>query len=423
MDFLPLWPIEPNNLAVFGILLLAGALGGFLAHRWPWLPSITGFMLVGLIIGPSGLDLLTTEVLLEARVVVDIALGLILYRLGLSLDLRVIAHAPYLLVTAVLESAATFLVVYLTLAYFGFAPLPAALIAAISISSSPAVLLHVAHEVNASGPVTESAQSLVALNNVIAFLAFSALLPSFHSAADAPWQMIVFQPLYRLVGSILLATVAGHILHYLARKTKNASQYHLALVAGAIMLTLGAAETLNLSTLFAPLVLGIVVKNLEHEDLVSDLDFGEALELFFIVLFVFAGANMHLRELLHYGWVALALVAARSLAKWSGAFIGGVAFRRPLRQAASTGLLLMPMAGLAIGLVQTSERLFPAAAAPITALVLAAVAVFEFMGPPLVGWALRLVDEAEKEVSSDASSIDTPDEIRPADEEAVLPPP
>lgn len=422
MDFLPLWPIEPNTLAVFGILLLAGALGGFLAHRWPWLPSITGFMLVGLVIGPSGLNLLTTEVLSEARVVVNIALGLILYRLGLSLDFGIIVRAPYLLVTAVLESAATFLVVYLTLVYFGFAALPAALIAAISISSSPAVLLHVAHEVNASGPVTESAQSLVALNNVIAFLAFSALLPSFHSAADASWQMIVFQPLYRLAGSILLATAVGFLLHYLARKTEKASQYHLALVAGAIMFTIGAAETLNLSTLFTPLVLGIVVKNLEHQDLVSDLDFGEALELFFIVLFVFAGANLHMGELLHYWWMALALVTARSLAKWLGAFVGGVAFRRPIRQAASTGLLLMPMAGLAIGLVQTSERLFPAAAAPVTALVLAAVAIFEFMGPPLVAWALRVAGEAEAGVKSEASDAAALVEAGPTSNATGLPP-
>lgn len=402
MGFLPPWPLEPNTLAVFGILLVAGALGGYLAHRWPWLPSISGFMLVGLLIGPSGVNLLTTEVLSDAHVLVDIALGLILYRLGLSLDFGIIARAPYLLVTSLLESVATFVGVYLTLAYFDFAALPAALIAAISISSSPAVLLHVAHELKAKGPVTESAQSLVALNNVIAFLAFSALLPSLHSAANAPWQTIVYQPLYRLAGSILLAVIAGHLLHYLARKTKMASQYHLALVAGAIMFTLGAATTLNLSTLFAPLVLGIVVKNLEHKELVSDLDFGEALELFFIVLFVFAGASLHVGELLHYGWTALAVVAVRSLAKWLGAFAGGVAFRLPLRQSAGTGLLLMPMAGLAIGLVQTSEQLFPAAAAPIAALVLGAVAVFEFLGPPLVAWALRLVGEAEAEGSTDA---------------------
>ena len=161
------------------------------------------------------------------------------------------------------------------------------------------------------------------------------------------------------------------------------------------MFTLGAAATLNLSTLFAPLVLGIVVKNLEHKDLVSDLDFGETFELFFI------GSCSCSPAQLAPGGIAAAWVdragggRARSLAKWLGAFVGGAAFRRPVRQAASTGLLLLPMAGLAIGLVQTSERLFPVAAAPVTALVLAAVAVFEFLGPPIVGWALRFTGEAE----------------------------
>jgi len=402
MEFLPGWPIEPNTLAVFGILLLAGTLGGYLAHRWPWLPSITGFMLVGLIIGPSGANLLTAEVLTDARVVVDIALGLILYRLGLSLDLAIVTRIPYILVTSVIECAATFAVVYLVLAHLGFDALPAALIAAISISSSPAVLIHVAHEVDASGPVTDASQLLVALNNVIAFMAFSALLPSLHVAANASWQMTVFQPLYRLIGSILLATVVGYLLHYLARKTKRAAQYHLALVAGAIMFTLGTADTLKLSTLFAPLVLGIVVKNLEHKDLVSNLDFGEAFELFFIVLFVFAGASLHLSELVQYGWAAVLIVGARSLAKWSGTFIGGAAFRLPLKQSASTGLLLLPMAGLAIGLVQTSERLFPATAAPVAALVLAAVAIFEFLGPPLVAWAFRIAGETGTAAASDA---------------------
>ncbi|MBS0337736.1 MAG: cation:proton antiporter [Proteobacteria bacterium] len=403
MEFLPSWPPEPNTLVVFGILLTAGALGGFLAHRRPWLPSITGFMLVGLGIGPSGLDLLTAATLEDARVLVDIALGLILYRLGLSLDIALIGRNRYVLFASLLESAATFAAVYATLAWLGFGVLPAALVAAICISSSPAVLLHVAHEVDAGGPVTEASQSLVALNNVIAFLAFSAVIPFFHAAANAPWQTTLFQPLYRLAGSVALAVVVGYVLHYLARKTRKASQYHLALVAGAIMFSLGAATTLNLSTVFAPLVLGIVVKNLEHKDLVSHLDFGEAFEMFFIVLFVFAGASLHLAELLHFGWAAGAVVGARFLAKWLSAFSAGAAFRRPWRQSAATGLMLAPMAGLAIGLVQTSERLFPVEAVPVTALVLAAVAVFEFVGPPIVAWGFRFSGETGVSAVAQAS--------------------
>lgn len=118
------------------------------------------------------------------------------------------------------------------------------------------------------------------------------------------------------------------------------------------------------------------------------------------MLFVFAGATLHLDELARYAWPALALVAARSIAKWLTSFLAGAASRRPLRQAAATGLLLLPMAGLAIGLVQTSEQLFPQMTGPVAALVLAAVAVFEFLGPPVVGWALRFAGEAATDVET-----------------------
>ena len=79
MNFLPVWPVELNTLFFFGFLLFCGALGGFLAHRVSWLPSITGFMLVGLIAGPNVLGIFDAESLAQARIVVDIALALILY--------------------------------------------------------------------------------------------------------------------------------------------------------------------------------------------------------------------------------------------------------------------------------------------------------------------------------------------------------
>lgn len=52
------------------------------------------------------------------------------------------------------------------------------------------------------------------------------------------------------------------------------------------------------------------------------------------------------------------------------------------------------MAGLAIGLVQTSSGLFPAQAPTIAAIVLGAVTVFETLGPPIAAFAFRFAGEA-----------------------------
>lgn len=280
--------------------------------------------------------------------------------------------------------------------YFDIPNLTAAIVAAICTSSSPAVLIHVGHELNAKGPVTDSANSLVALNNVISFLVFSALLPIGHYEAGASWQLIVFQPLYRLIGSFLLAVIIGYGLHYLILVTKKTKQYRLALVISATMLALGLANTLMLSILFAPLALGIIVRNIEHDNLVSDIKVGETFEIFFIVLFVYAGANLHIHELMQYAPAAIALVFARGLAKWLGVFIAAKSYQVQTRAAVSTGLLLIPMAGLAIGLVQTTSQLFPQEIATVSALVLGAVAIFETIGPLVATWAFKHSGETGK---------------------------
>ncbi|MHB8948318.1 MAG: cation:proton antiporter [Rhodoferax sp.] len=389
MNFLPAWPLGSNALFFFGFLLFCGALGGYVTHRWPWLPSITGFMLVGLIAGPNVLGLVDYAALNESRIIVDVALGLILYRLGLSLDIKQLVRDRSLIIISLIESTLTFVVVFFGMDMMGLHGLAAAVIAAIAVSSSPAVLIHVAHEMGASGPVTERAKSLVALNNVLAFLIFSALLPLLYSNADAPLITILGGPVYQLLGSALLGGGMGVALHIAARKTKAAHQYHLALVVGAVAFTLGAAMTLKLSTLFAPLVLGIVVRSIERTDLIADIEFGPAFELFFIALFVYAGANLHVAEMIQYAPAALVLVLGRSLAKWLGVSVTASLLGIPKRQAATTGLLLIPMAGLAIGLADTTLTLFQIEGAVVSSVVLAAVAVLETIGPPISAKALR----------------------------------
>lgn len=400
MEFLPAWPLTITPLSSFGLLLLIGSLGGYLAHRISWLPSITGFMLVGFLVGPSGLGLLTESVLKDSRILIDITLALILYRLGSSLDLRFLRQSPRLVVIALVESSLTFSAVFTVLWLFQIPLALAALIAAILVSSSPAVLLHVAHEVGAKGPVTESAKSLVALNNLLSFLAFAFVIPVLLVEQEASWQQVLLQPMYLLLGSALLGGIIAYGLHFLTSRTQTAAQYKMALVVGALMLCLGLAQQLKLSALFAPLVVGIVVRSMEREEVVSALEFGSAFELFFIVLFVFAGANLHFAELVAFAPVIMVLVIARSMAKWFGVSVSSVLLGQTVRTGAASGLLLIPMAGLAIGLVQSSSQLVPEHAAVISAIVLGAVTVFETIGPPIASYAFRLAGETAVQASA-----------------------
>src|SRR5207248_10742696 len=89
-DFLSSWTEQFNNLILFCLLLIAGVLGRRLVQRIRYLPRITGFILAGVLLGPDGLGALSAELLNNAGVFVDIALGFLLYQLGLLLDVRTV---------------------------------------------------------------------------------------------------------------------------------------------------------------------------------------------------------------------------------------------------------------------------------------------------------------------------------------------
>lgn len=394
MDFFPTLPMSITPIMAFGMMLVIGALGGFLAHRLSWLPSITGFMIVGFLFGPSGIGLFSQETIAGSQILINIALALILYRLGLSLDIKYLWHHPQLFITSLVESAATFVLVSVVLGVIGIPLLLSFFVAAIAISSSPAVLLHVAHEVGAKGEVTESTKTLVALNNLFSIVMFSALLPFVHYSAGAGWMVALFQPLYSFFGSLLVGVILAYGLHTVVLRTREAGQYKFALVIGVIMIALGLAYELKLSMYFIALTIGVVIKAMEEESLISEIKFGPAFELFFIVLFVFAGAGLHLHELLEFAPAIFSLVLVRILAKVFGVSLMSLAQKKSFQSGVSSGLLLIPMAGLAIGLTLASGNLFPQYASIISAVVLGAVTVFETIGPPIASYAFRLAGES-----------------------------
>jgi len=390
------WP-HLNLMAEFGLLLAFGVLGGLLAARLRWLPTITGFMMVGLVVGPSGMGLLTHETLAEARVLVDVALGLILFKLGATLHPTVLLRDRPLVVTSLAEALLTFASILALMWWIGAPSVVAVLAAAIAVSSSPAVLIHVAEELHAKGPVLQQAKAMVASNNVLSFLLFTLALPLALLGQHADLQTALLLPLYRLAGAVALAATVARGVTWVSGLTRPEERHlRFALVVAAVLLTLGLAQALNVSGLFAGLALGISCRWMEGRQPLTEVEFGGGGDLFFVTLFVFAGANLHLNSVVQQAPLALAFVATRMLAKVGAVYGCQRAFGVESRPAAAGGLLLVPMAGLAIGLVQTTAQLMPDLGPKVAAIVLAAVAVFETIGPPLSAYAMRLSGEVGK---------------------------
>lgn len=399
---------DANITLMFGVFLMFGVLGGILANRIKWMPTITAFMLLGFMIGPYGLGLVSKEMLTKSAVVIDVALGLILYKLGTMLHPMAMLRSRRLAALALFEGVLSYGAVFVGATFLGVDRIAAALIAAISVSSSPAVLVHVAEELHAKGIVSDRAKSLVAINNLVAFVLFSVALPFGMATADSSLMMFIGVPVYRLAGATLVgigvAWLAARIAGMLREEDNH---YRFAIVIGAVMLVLGVCNALNMSALFAPLVLGIAIRWFEtRKNNLSRIALGEGGDLFFIVLFVMAGAKINLSALVALGFVPFAIALLRTAGKVGGIFTASYLQSITMRQAFSTSLMLVPMAGMAIGLVSTATLLVPSISAEIGTIVFAMVAIFETVGPFLVTYAIKLSGEDGKALPADADEAE-----------------
>lgn len=396
-SFLPPDPFSPNPVLLFGLLLLAGVIGGEVVKRVLGLPRIVGYVLIGLVLGASGLNLLDARLVREAWIFVDLALGMILFELGRRLDFAWLRRDPWLAATGVFESALSFACVFLALLYFDVRPLYAAVAASIAIATSPAVVLVVTQELKAEGQVTERALNLTAINSVIAFVSSTMLLSWLHHEYRASWATVVLHPVYLLAGSALLGYVASVAAMMLARWLGKTERGHLVVTLALVVVTVGAARMFELSVVLALLAFGVLAKNLDERHDLMPVDVGWIGQLFVVVLFVVSGASLKASALVTGGTLALVYVLARftgkSLAVMSLTYFSGV--RR-----GAAGLLclaLTPMSATTVGMVHRTAQLYPDFGAKLSAIVLSAVLILELVGPVAVHFALKRAGEAARE--------------------------
>jgi len=396
ISFLPTLPLTLSYPLLFGALLVIGMLGGETARLFK-LPRIIGYVLVGFAISPIAAGMSLSPLIDEARIFVDIALGLVLFDLGRRMDLTWMRRDWTLAATGLAESALTFGAVFWILTELNFPAVKAGLAAAIAIATSPAVVLLVSQDLRSEGQVTARALNLVAMNSLIASVLTTILLASAHYEVRFDIDSAVLHPLYLFVGSLVLGAAMSGLTRVLARMLEKAPDLHFTLIAGMVIAAVGIATVLKLSVILALLAFGVFVRNAERSHDLLGVDLGRASRLFYIVLFVITGASLPVESLIAAGWLAIAFVAARLLGKVLGVLLiaplGGLQFRQVIGLAAT----LMPMSSLALLLQHDIAKLFPEFGRDLAAVVIGAVIVMELLGPLAVHFGFKLAGEDHPE--------------------------
>lgn len=386
-----------NEVLSVGLILVAALVAGH-AAQLVRVPEVTGYLIIGVVIGPATLDLVSHSNLETLGFLSEVALGLILFSIGMIFEAGHFRRVGREAIRITLwEALLAFAFVTLGVLAVG-QPLPIALLlGVIAMETAPATTLMVLHEYDARGPLTDRLLALVALNNMIVLSAYGLLAAALTLGGGGSWLSAAHRGIHGLLwstfGSVALGVLLGLVMDAWSGRVRESGE-SMTLVIGFILLTVGAARQLGLSPLFASLALGATMANASRrsDELLAAI--GRADPPLYAAFFVLAGAELRPQSLAGVGLVGVAYVLLRSAGKLLGAWTA-------LRQSPldgvrrNMGLCLLSSSSLAVGLTLQVRHAFPELASAVTGVVLAAVIVFEVIGPWLTRQALLRSGEAQ----------------------------
>lgn len=393
--FLPTWPPVLGPLLWLAVLLLAAIVAGEAARRWLNASRVIGYLAVGCLLGPQIAGVIDRGTLAQLRIVVDIAVGLLLFELGQRIDLGWLRRNPWLLVTSLLEALLTFVAVFLLMTLFDVRPVAAAAAGVLAIATSPAIVLTVVKDLRAQGQVTERVLLFTALNTAYAVVGLALMFGWLHFDSARPVATMLAHPPYLIAGSLVLAALLSYVLLKLLHLFGRRPGFQFALTVGIVLLTVALATLFNLLVPLTLLLLGVLARVFDRERHLVSLRFPEAAMLFIVLLFALSGA-----ELDFSGWaaalpMAIGFIGARFLGKLLPVLLFARASSVTTRKASLINLGLMPMSALALlllgGMVQHSPHLMREIAPGMHL----AIAILAFLGPAAVQYALRTAGEAQ----------------------------
>ncbi len=377
------------------------------------LPSVTAYLIAGVLIGPycigrlgiDGFGFTTADAVGRLSLISEVALGFIAFSIGNEFrldDLKKIGKQAF--VIGIFQAVVATLLVDLALVAVHIL-MPDKLtvpqlitLGAIATATAPAATLMVVRQYKAKGPLTDLLLPIVALDDAVGLIVFAV---SFGIAktlivGEVDMISIIVNPLVEIICSLGLGAVMGWILTQLEKMfNSNTNRLNMTIAFVFITVALSMMEFhigpvhISFSSLLVCMMLGTVFCNicpLSH-DLLERADKWSSplLALFFVI----SGAELELGVFADAAIVIIGIVYIifRSLGKYFGAY-GSAKFTKCSPEICKyLGITLLPQAGVALGMCATAMQLGDQGNL-IRNITLFAVLVYELVGPLMTKKAL-----------------------------------
>lgn len=386
--------ITLNTFTDLGLMIFVGMALGRLVKKIK-LPNVTGYLLAGLLLGPSILGLLSEEFLSGITVISDAALGFIAFSIGNEFKIsyfKRVGATP--IIIACLESffAVAFVTVALMLA--GCSTTFSLVLGSIAAATAPAATIMVIKQYKAKGPVTETLLSVVAIDDATALIMYSISIAAATalSGGNATVKDLVLKPVIEIGGALVVGAILG-FLFLLPMKAFKKDGNRLSLIIAFIFVGLGLSQLCGFSSLLLCMAMGAVVANFSP-------DVNQIMKLsdritppIFMLFFVASGADLKLSVLPAVGLVGIIYIVVRVVGKMFGASLGAIVCKADKNIRKYLGPALVPQAGVAIGLSLAASSVVPEHASEIRTVILCGTLIYELVGPVIAKTCLKKAGE------------------------------
>ena len=409
--------MELPVLLIIGFVILAGFYLGK-NIKFLKLPSIIGYMVLGVVLGNSILKVLNENLLLDLGFISNIALGFVAFSIGLELKFSHLKRLGKGIIYIILfESFTTFVVVFTAIQLFTGDTALALIFGAVAPASAPAGTVAVIKEYKAKGVLTKALYAVVGFDDGLGIIIFGfasafaqSLLIKETGQQDISLLMTLLMPIKEVVLSIIVGSILALISCFLFRKLRNSDDIFI-LVFGFVFLGCGICELLHLSEILTIMVMGMFIINTQHETMVVKIqnEMSQVMPLLFILFFTLAGANLHISELPALGLMGIIYILSRTFGLIAGSKLGAALGKTESVIRKYIGLGILSQAGVAIGLSLLVKQNYAGLGivvdkvnnltrgdilgAKMITTVTATCIIFEIIGPILTKIALQKANE------------------------------
>ena len=412
--------LSPGILIIFGIAVFGGILSAFVVKRLS-IPQVLGYIVAGLIIGESGLRIVTRDDIILLTPFNYFALGIIGFLVGSEILFSTLKEygrqfAAILigegLLSFLLVGSMVTIVVHMVSQSFPISLAAGIVFGAIASATDPASTINVLWEYRTAGILTTTIVAIVALDDALAMTLYGlgTGIAQLLSGYEADISNQVLGLFIDLFGSIILGITGGLLLNMIMRKSSKPEQV-LAATIGLLMLCIGIAVHFNMDVILATMATGITVVNSAPRRSRELIHLFKSLSTpIYVLFFVLVGARLGIKSMPEWMWIIVAVyVVGRSAGKMAGAWLGARISNAEPSVRRYTGLSIFAQGGVAIGLaIMASDHLTNIEVADHMALgdviifgVTATTFIVQIIGPPLVKMSVKLAGEIGKDISEE----------------------